>query len=179
MARGAGWLAASLVGFCLGAPAEAEPAHVSTRTRHDYPRCEARASPHPGIVEIRRCRGPRGIAVNWSADDDSSSVTFGARPFDEEFGMTGFFEAGREIAWRGPAGAAPVAAILPYRVGSRIGALDATKLVVYRLNGARSSCIMAIVAGDDAAARAAALVDRFATGFRCGTDRRLSPDGDR
>jgi len=151
-------------------------ANDSTYTRHGYQQCRALPSPHPGIVTKRRCQGVAGIPVIWSADDDSSSVTIGRRPRDEALGLTGFFEAGATIEWRGPASSRPDAAILRYRVGPNVGNLNASKLVIHRLGHDGASCIMAIIDGADGAAntRARDIVDRSAATFRCGVSPRMT-----
>lgn len=155
--------------FLLAQPAQGAE---SRYTRHSFDTCPQVGSPEPGIVANRQCRGPDGQAVDWSADDDSSSVTFGTRPLDEALGVETFFEVLPTIEWRGPPGT-PYAAIVRYRTGPSVGRLDRTRLVVYRLAPGGVSCIMAILSGGPRANETArTLADTRASRFRCGTDRR-------
>lgn len=144
----------------------------SRYTRHDYQACPATpgSKPDPGTA-ARTCAGPAGIAVDWTADDDSSAVAFGPRERGDRPTLGSFFEAGTTIEWRGPAGGRPVAAILRYRVGDSVGRLDRSRLVVHRL-GADASCVAGVVDGARPGANEAAraLADT-AAGFACGRDR--------
>ncbi|QJP14877.1 hypothetical protein G3545_15215 [Starkeya sp. ORNL1] len=149
--------------------------HESAYTTHDWEKCPADESPEPDIVTVHKCPGLGGFDVVWTGEEDGSWVGFGTAPLKEEYGFASFFEAGERVEWRGPNAGAPVAAILRYRVGSRIGKLSRTLLVVYRLEPGGKSCIMGEVAGGaDANAKARRLVDQRAAGFACGTSKRLS-----
>jgi hypothetical protein len=163
--------AAGLIWMLLSAPAAA---NESRYTRHDWQRCSALRSPEPGIVTRRRCPGLAGISIIWTADDDSSSVTFGSRPLGEDLGIGSFFEAGHTVEWRseGP-GARPFAAVIRYRTGQSIGRLDASRLVIYRLEPSGRSCIIAAIDGrsPEANERARALTDSHGPRFRCGSPR--------
>jgi len=146
---------------------------TSSYTTHDYGKCR-KAKPDEDGVSVHRCAGKAGIAVIWTAGDDSSSVDFGASPTQETISdKANFFEAGKTIEWRGPKGAAPKAAILRYATGQRIGKLDGSRLVVYRV-GDGASCVIGSVDGRtaDANAQARRLADGKAAGFRCGQDAR-------
>lgn len=147
---------------------------ASAYTSHDYAKC-GKAKPDEDDVAVHRCIGQAGIAVVWTAGDDASAVGFGTRPTDETIiPEVSFFEAGKTIEWRGPAGARPQAAILRYATGRRIGKLDGSRLVVYRLGADGTSCIIGSVDARKPGANAAArrLADMKAAGFRCGQDAR-------
>jgi hypothetical protein len=144
----------------------------SVYTRHDYERCEKLGDDDP-IME-RRCLGPSGIPVTWINEPDNSNVSFGTEgsaggEFDNRFT---FAVVGNVIEWRGPVqrGAVePYAAIVRYQLCQAIGGPCAPELVVYRLNGKRSSCIAATVNGrrTDANLRARELADGFVRNFDC------------
>lgn len=148
----------------------------STYTRHDYERCRKLSDDDP-IIE-RRCEGHDGIPVTWVNEPDSSSISFGTDgavggEFDKRFT---FAVAGNVIEWRGPVEKGrivPYSAIVRYQLCSAIGGPCAPELVVYRLNGTRSSCIAATVNGRraDANLRARELADSFARDFNCERDR--------
>lgn len=157
----------------LALPAAAEQ-WASAYTSHDYARC-GKAKPDADGVSVHRCTGRAGIAVIWTAGDDASAVGFGTRPADEAvIPEVSFFEAGKTIEWRGPAGARPQAAILRYATGRRIGKLDGSRLVVYRLGADGTSCIIGSVDARKTGANTAArrLADTKAARFRCGQDAR-------
>jgi hypothetical protein len=166
-------LAALVLFLATLVPAEAA-GHESAYTTHDWEKCPAAESSEPDIVTVHKCTGLGGFDVIWTGEEDGSWVGFGTAPLEEEFGFASFFEAGDRIEWRGPKGGTPFAAILRYRVGSRIGRLSRTLLVVYRLEPGGKSCIMGEVAGADANAKARRLVDQHAAGFTCGTSKRSS-----
>jgi hypothetical protein len=144
----------------------------SAYSRHDYERCK-RISDDDPIME-RRCEGHAGIPVTWVSEPDSSSVSFGTEgavggEFDKRFT---FAVAGNVIEWRGPpvqGRVEPFAAIIRYQLCRAIGGPCAPELVVYRLNGKRSSCIAATVNGrrTDANAMAREVADSFARSFDC------------
>lgn len=154
-------------------------AQESSYTRHAYQSCKAASSPEPGVIELRRCQGQAGIPVTWTSEPDSSSVGFGDRPDEESLDIGSAFEVGSTIEWRSAgagkdsAGKRPVAAIVRYKVGDSVGKLNASRLVVYRIEASGRSCVMGVVAGGDANARARIMVDRSAAGFVCGTSKRL------
>jgi hypothetical protein len=145
-------------------------------TRHDFEKCALVRDDDP--VTERRCEGHAGIPVFWVNEPDSSSIAFGIERlvgdgYDERFT---FAVAGDTIEWRGPrrgAGVDPYAAIVRFQLCRSIGGPCRPELVLFRLEGARRSCIAASVAGGraDANARARALADSFVRNFRCGTDR--------
>ena len=163
------------IGFAivLTTPLRAEP-WASSYTTHDYAKCrEDKGDGDP--VSVHRCPGKAGITVIWSAGDDSSAVTFGAKALEEAVtDKAAFFEAGKTIEWRGPKGGRPQAAILRYATGKSVGKLDGSRLVVHRLAADGASCIVG--SGDapkpDANAAARRLADEKAPGFRCGQDAR-------
>lgn len=143
----------------------------STYTNHDFEACAAKRSPHPGVVDIRRCRGVSGIPVTRTAEPDASQIGFGRKPDATIPGLDGFHEARSKVEWRGPVGAngvRPSAAIVRYDTGASIGKLGQSRLVVHRLGPNGAACVMAVVSGSDANARARQIVDRYAAGFVCG-----------
>ena len=145
-------------------------ANDSAYTRHVWEKCPSIGADGSDGVVVRRCAGRAGIAVVWTAGDNSSSVSFGVRPMDEELNIGSFFEVGSTIEWRGAAGGRPVAAIVRYAVGQRIGRLDGSRLVVYRLQPDGASCIIGSVDGRarNANVQARAIVDTRAAEFVCG-----------
>jgi hypothetical protein len=165
-------LAALLCGAQIAPASSIESAY----SRHDYERCQKISDDDP-IME-RRCVGHAGIPVTWVSEPDSSSVSFGTEgaaggEFDKRFT---FAVAGDVIEWRGPVErgkVAPYAAIVRYQLCRAIGGPCAPELVVYRLNGTRSSCIAATVNGRraDANVRAREMADSFARGFDCEKDK--------
>ena len=163
------------IGFAtlFAAPLRAEQ-WVSSYTTHDYAKCRKdKGDGDP--VAVHRCHGKAGIAVVWTAGDDSSAVEFGAKAMQETiFDKAAFFEAGKTIEWRGPRGGKPQAAILRYATGQNVGKLDGSRLVVYRLATDGSTCILGSVDARKPGANAAArhLADEKAVGFRCGVDAR-------
>jgi len=181
MARTTLRLGAIIWGIVLAGCAMLGPSPVaaleSLTTTHDYAKCPPATSPEPGVIDAHLCQGPAGIAVKWISEPDSSSVDLGSARLQEELGLGSFFEADTSIEWRGPrkgADIAPVAAIVGYSVGRSVSRLDGRRLVVYRLEPAGGSCVMAVVAGSKAGAiaRARALADKHAERFKCGTSRR-------
>lgn len=148
----------------------------SVYTRHDYEACAKTPSPHPDVVEIRKCNGVAGIPVVWTAEPDASSVDFGLAKSESIPLLDTFYEAGRTIEWRGPklGGAVkPLAAIIRYDTGPSIGKLGKSRLVIHRLMPSGASCVMGVVAGSNEAARA--LVDAHAQGFVCGRSKAFLP----
>ncbi|MDR4307714.1 hypothetical protein IHQ68_13910 [Chelatococcus sambhunathii] len=158
------WLASA-------AGASADPR--STYTEHRYATCPEGKSPEPGIVEVRRCSGPGGLAVTWMGDADSAVITFGRSPLTESVDLAEFYEPTNRIEWRGASAAdpAPVSAIVRYRVGRSVGALKETRLVVYRIEPSGRSCVMAVLREPGANQRARDVVDAKAATFRCGSRR--------
>ncbi len=149
-------------------------ANDSAYTRHVWQKCPEIGDGSQGVVE-RRCPGFMGIAVKWIAGDDSASVEFDEKPLDETMDIGSFFEVGATIEWRKAApGRRPFAAIVRYAVGQRIGRLDGSRLVVYRLGADGVSCIVGSVNGraKDANQLARALADAHAPSFVCGSSTR-------
>ncbi len=156
-----------------GAGQAAEMKH-SVYTRHVYSKCPAAKSPTQGSSETRICLGA-GVNVFWISDDDGAAIAFGPHPIKESLDIAPFIEAGDTIEWRSTeaSGGVPVAAIVRYRIGQRIGALNQTRLVVYRLEPGGKSCVMAVVKEPGANEKARAAADRNAAGFSCGSSKRL------
>lgn len=155
------------------APLRAEQ-WVSSYTSHDYAKCR-KDQGNGDPVSVHRCPGKSGITVIWTAGDDSSAVEFGTKALQETISdKASFFEAGRTIEWRGPKGGRPEAAILRYATGARVGKLDGSRLVIYRLAPDGSSCIIGSVDArkPDANVAARRLAEEKAAGFRCGQDAR-------
>lgn len=163
------------IGFAtlLAAPLRAEQ-WASSYTTHDYTKCR-KDKGNGDPVSVHRCAGKAGIAVIWTAGDDSSAVEFGAKALQETISdKATFFEAGKTIEWRGPKGGRPQAAIVRYATGASVGKLDGSRLVVYRLALDSASCILGSVDArkSDANAAARRLAEEKAAGFRCGQDAR-------
>lgn len=159
-----------LVGMMIfGVSLLSAAAQESITTRHSYEKCREAPSPEPGIIDVRRCSGPSGIAVLWMSEPDSSSVSFGSNPLDENLEIGAAFEADAAIEWRrGKTGKRPIAAIVRYATGDSVGKLDKSQLVVHRIEPSGRSCIMGVITGSGASDRARALIDRSADHFVCG-----------
>ncbi len=168
-------VSALIVLLCGSLAATGAGSIESAYSRHDYERCK-RISDDDPIME-RRCEGHTGIPVTWVNEPDNSSVSFGTEgavggEFDKRFT---FAVAGNVIEWRGPVekgGVVPYAAIIRYQLCRSVGGPCTPELVIYRLNGRRSSCIAATVNGRraDANATAREVADSFARGFDCEKD---------
>jgi hypothetical protein len=173
-------LRACLVSLLMAGGGRLAAAAESAYTRHDWQACPSVDDPE-GVAEHRRCAGHMNIRVNWIGAPDGSYLSIGRRPLDESLNLGSFFEVGNTIEWRMAAqGQRPFAAIVRYDVGQRIGLLDGSRLVVYRLGRNGASCIVGSVNGrtTDANQRARALADRYAPRFVCGVSaqRGVSPD---
>lgn len=166
-------IALALLGLSACEPAAAQEM-VSTYTRHDYEKC--RRSPAGNDMAETTCVGAAGIKVVWTAEADSTSLSFGTRGIGESlFEAFEFFEVGNTIEWRGPKGGRPLIAIVRYRGGKSIDKLDASRLVVHRIGADGLSCIVGSVDArkPDANAQARKLADTHARDFRCGQDKRI------
>jgi hypothetical protein len=163
--------AATLAALAGVSAASADP--KSTYTQHRYSTCPEGKSPEPGVVTVRRCSGPGGLAVTYMGDPDSAVLTFGRSPVSESVDLDAFYEPGDRIEWRGASSGdpRPVSAIVRYRVGKSVGSLKQTRLVVYRIEPSGRSCVMAVVREPGANERARAIVDASAAAFRCGSKR--------
>lgn len=155
---------------------------ASTYTRHDFTTCRALPSPHPDVVERRRCAGLGGIPVLWTNEPDASWVAFGRSTESGPIpGLDTFYAVRGTIEWRGPAAEVrPLAAIVRYDTGPSIR-LGSSRLVVTRL-APGGACVMGVIDGarPDANAAARALVDEAAAGFVCGRSRvRIAPSAAR
>lgn len=144
---------------------------ASVYTQHDFAACRAQLSPHPGVVEVRRCRGLGGIPIIWTSEPDASWLKFGpsadAKPIPS---LDTFYAVRGTVEWRGlpiGGGIRPVAAIVRYDTGPSIR-LGTSRLVAYRL-APGGACIMGVINGatPDANVAARELVDRAAAGFVC------------
>ena len=148
----------------------------STYTKHDYEACKVVSDEEP--VTERQCAGHAGIPVNWTNEPDASSVDFGKDGLVGELGQEfSFAVAGETIEWRGPmrgGTVAPFAAIVRFQLCGAIGGPCRPALVLFRLNGDKSSCIAGLVEAKrkDANERARRIVDSIVRNFRCGTDKR-------
>lgn len=177
-AGGKDWMRLKPVGVLLtaamlGFASKPVFAQQSITTHHNYEQCREAPSPEPDVIEVRRCKGRSGTAVFWMSEPDSSSVSFG-KSLDEDMGLGAAFEAGPSIEWRSSRnGGRPAAAIVRYMSGDSVGKLNKVRLVVHRLEPSGRSCIMGVIAGDNAG-KARALVDRSADDFVCGKSKRAS-----
>lgn len=169
--RNAVLFAAFAAGLIAPHGALADP--KSTYTEHRYSACPEGKSPEPGVISVRRCSGPAGLAVTYTADDDSAVLTFGKAWTAESVDLGSFYEQTTKIEWRGASSGdpRPVSAIVRYRVGQSVGRLNETRLVVYRIEPSGRSCVMAVVREPGANQKARDIVDRNASGYRCGSKR--------
>ena len=148
----------------------------SAYTKHDYEACKLISDEEP--VTERQCTGHAGIPVNWTNEPDASSVDFGKDGLEGELGSEfSFAVAGETVEWRGPmrgGAVAPFAAIVRFQLCGGIGGPCRPALVLYRLNGNKSSCVAGIVEAQrkDANERARRMADSFVRNFRCGSDKR-------
>lgn len=164
------------VGSAAAAPATKERID-SAYTKHDYEKCQKVSDEDP--VTVRRCKGIGGISVTWTNEPDSSGIEFGkeeAVVSDELLGKLTFAVAPTTIEWRGvmkKGKLAPFATIARYSICGGIGGPCHDELVIFRLEGARRSCIAAVIDGRsaDANARARQLADTFARTFDCDKDK--------
>lgn len=159
------------LGLFLGLfPAGQAVAADSVYTHHIWEKC--RTLKDDGIESTKRCVGPGGLPILYENEPDSAFVSFGAKGFvGDGVGVDLATAPGATVEWRRDKGA-PFAAILRYAIGKGVGAPHKDHLVVYKLEGRRSSCIVAIVAAAraDANARARAIADERARAFACGKD---------
>ncbi len=141
----------------------------SAYTKHDWDKCRKVAAEDDTV--IRRCDGPAGIPLLYSGGEDGASVGFGAKGMRGDFPLAGFFFPKQTVEWRS-AGGKPFAAILRYDVGKAIGGPFRSRLVVYKLEGAASSCIVGSIDGarPDANEAARKFADQRAAAFVCGKD---------
>jgi len=165
------FLATFLAALAVASPftlADARAADFeSAYTRHEYQTCPEIDSPEPGVIEVRRCPGLAGKSVIWTGEPDASWIDFGTET-TQTLDLGEFFEAGTTVEWRGPVvkgQIAPVAAIVRYHVGKSVGALTASRLVVYRLTGV--PCAIAVVDGAAPKANHAARAKAEASGAAC------------
>ncbi len=141
----------------------------SIYTRHVWEKC--RTLKDDGVVSAKSCKGPGGLPILYENEPDAAFVSFGERGFvGEGIGSDLATAPGDAVEWRRDGGP-PFAAILRYAVGASVTAPHVSRLVVYKLEGRRSSCIVAIVGPvANANARARAIADARARGFACGKD---------
>jgi hypothetical protein len=163
---------AALAALALAAPLALPDARAadfdSAYTTHDYQTCPEIASPEPGVIDVRRCPGLAGKFVIWTGEPDASWIDFGTGEPAQVVDLGDFFEAGTTVEWRGPVvkgQIAPLAAIVRYRVGKSVGALNVIRLVVYRLTGV--PCAIAVVDGAAPKANQAARAKAEASGAAC------------
>lgn len=163
--------ATAALSLVCAAQAHAEP--KSTYTQHRYEACPESRSPEPGVITLRRCSGPAGVAVIYMAEPDSAALAFGKPSGRESVDLDAFYEPNDKIEWRGASSSdpTPVSAIVRYRVGKSVGALKETRLVVYRIEPSGRSCAMAVVREPGANKKAREIVDARAATFRCGSKR--------
>ena len=162
---------ATILTACLigAAPANAAAAADSAYTKFDWERC--RKTGGEDDVVMRRCNGPDGIAVDINSGADAAFVSFGAKGARGETQLGSFYFPKTTVEWRKASGK-PYAAILRYDIGKSIGGPFKSALVVYKLEGTASSCIVAIVDGGkpDANERARKAADEATPKFTCDKD---------
>lgn len=159
----------AVVALTCWAPANAAPAiKESTYTNHNYAKCPSDPATESGVVR-RNCVGVAAIIVTWTKNGPSSGLWFGRSPLKESFDLGASYSPANTIEWRigKSSQGRPVAAIVRY------SASGGARTVVYRIEtSGASSCVMAILREPGAAAKARALVDSDAEGFRCGSSKR-------
>lgn len=163
--RAAFFLACLIGAFAADRAAAADSAY----TKFDWDKC--RKTGAEDDVVMRRCAGPDGVAVDINSGADAAFVSFGARGARGDTQLGAFYFPKQTVEWRKAAGK-PFAAILRYDIGKSVGGPFRSALVVYKLEGTASSCIVAIVDGDkaDANARARAIADDATPKFTCDKD---------
>lgn len=162
--------ATMLLACLIGAvSANAAAAADSAYTKFDWETC--RKTGEEDDVVMRRCNGPDGIAVDINSGADAAFVSFGAKGARGETQLGSFYFPKATVEWRKASGK-PYAAILRYDVGKAIGGPFKSALVVYKLEGTASSCIVAIVDGGkpDANERARKAADEATPKFTCDKD---------
>lgn len=162
--------AALVLAGLIGASAAGDAAAAdSAYTKFDWDTC--RKTGVEDDVIMRRCAGPDGIAVDINSGADSAFVSFGAGGARGDTQIGAFYFPRQTVEWRKAAGK-PYAAILRYDIGKSVGGPFRSALVIYKLEGTASSCIVAIVDGGaaDANARARAAADEAAPKFTCDKD---------
>jgi len=158
-----------LVGLIAAFATQDARAAESAYTTFDWDKC--RKTGAEDDVVMRRCDGPAGIAVDVNSGADAAFVSFGAKGARGDTQLGEFYFPKTTVEWRKAAGK-PYAAILRYDIGKSIGGPFRSALVVYKLEGTASSCIVAIVDGGkpDANARARRTADEAAPKFACDKD---------
>lgn len=162
--------AAFVLACLVGAfAAERAGAGESAYTKFDWEKCRKTGEEDDAVM--RRCNGPGGIAVNINSGADAAFVSFGAKGVRGETQLGEFYFPKDTVEWR-KNGGKPFAAILRYDIGKAIAGPFRSALVVHKLEGAASSCIVAIVDGatPDANAQARKTADAAAPKFTCGKD---------
>jgi len=145
----------------------------SAYTKFDWEKC--RKTGEEDDVVMRRCNGPDGIVVDINSGADAALVSFGAKGARGDTQLGEFYFPKETVEWRkagGASGGKPFAAILRYDIGKSVGGPFRSALVVYKLEGTESSCIVAIVDGRKPGAneRARKAADEMAPGFTCEKD---------
>jgi hypothetical protein len=157
--------------FAIGLVIGGTPALAadSLYTKYDWETCKKIAKEDD--TTTRRCAGPGGLVVMYSAGEDSAFVAFGAKGVRGETSLGEFYFPRDTVEWRNAAGA-PVAAILRYDIGRSISGPFKSSLVVYKLEGSKSSCVVGVVNGGrkDANERAREIADKHAVSFACDRD---------
>jgi hypothetical protein len=159
-------IAASLLAGSVSASAQAAlKTKESIYTRHNYARCPSRGA--EGGTDRRACLGVGSIEVFWTADRGSAAIWFGPSPIRESIDLGPTYRPAEAIEWRlDPSSGRPKAAIVLYRAGGQ------SPVVVYRLEPGGASCIMAVLRGKNADARARTAAADESAGFRCGRSKR-------
>ena len=159
-------LLACLIGvFAADSAAAADSAY----TKFDWEKC--RKTAEGDDVVMRRCNGPDGIVVDINNGADAAFVSFGEKGARVETQLGELYFPKETVEWRKAAGK-PFAAILRYDIGKAIGGPFRSALVVYKLEGKTSSCVVAIVDGGKPGAneRARAVADEATPKFTCDKD---------
>ena len=160
-----------LIACLVGAlAAHGAAAADSAYTKFGWEKC--RKTGEEDDVVMRRCAGPDGIAVDINSGADAAFVSFGEKGARGETQLGEFYFPKETVEWRKASGK-PFAAILRYDIGKSVGGPFRSALVVYKLEGKTSSCVVAIVDGGKPGAneRARAAADEAAPKFTCDKDR--------
>ena len=167
MKRHASAIAAALCATLLATTATA--AKDSTYSTFDYQSCPEAASPEPGIIEVRRCEGPEGLAVYWHAEPDVSQIVIGENSQTLDFQGSLLFEVNNAVEWRWtqPGSQWPQAAIIRYSFGMSVSSLNHRRLAVYKIEPDGYSCIRALIDGENANERAREAADVEADAQEC------------
>lgn len=137
------------------------------------------------VSKVHSCPGKAGIVIKLFNDPDSLTLSFGkeentraeiaGKITSEWHWESSFIFAKNTVEWRGykaRSGTTPFAAIVRYDIGKGVGGPFRQKLVVYRIQNDRISCIAAKIDAHQPNANQLArdAADKAGASFRCGID---------